>query len=125
VPQQTNILQATIATIIGVVILGGVFGATWPPGVGLTGLAALIGLFVILSKGAEAMNQAGNFGQGLTSVLAALILLPAAIAMSVVLGVSVGVADAFEDDSPGDDSSYDECILDPDTTFDECQELLD
>jgi hypothetical protein len=126
--QQTKILQATIGTIIGVVVVGAIFGAVWPPGVGLTALVALIALFVILSKGAEAMNEAGNFGQGLTSVLAAVFLLPAAIAAATFLGVTVGVADAIndpftEDPSYSEDSSYEECLADPDTTFEECEEL--
>jgi hypothetical protein len=120
VKKRTNILQATIATIIGVVILGGIFGATWVPGVGLTALAALVALFLILDRGAEAMNEPHNFGQGLTAVLAALILLPAAIAASFVLGVTIGVADELDED----DSDYMECIADSSTTFEECQDLL-
>ena len=121
--QQTSILKATIGTIIGVVVAGGILGAVWPPGVGLAAFVALIALFVILSKGAEAMNEAGNFGQGLTSVLAALFLLPAAIAAAVFFGVTVGVADAIDDVPFNEDSSYEECLSDPDTTFEECAEL--
>lgn len=117
---RTNVLKATTAIIIGVVAFGAIFGATWPPGIFFTALAALIGLFVILHKGADAMNHPGYFGQGLTAVLAALILLPAAIAASFVLGVTVGVADAFDDNS-----EYMECMADPDTTFEECNELAD
>jgi hypothetical protein len=130
VTQQTKVLQATIATIVGVVVVGGIFGAVWLPGVGLAALAALIALFVILSKGAEAMNEPGQFGQGLTSVLAALILLPAAIAAATFLGVAIDSADddstydtSFYDDSSSGDSAYDECMVDPEATYEECEEL--
>lgn len=118
----TNILTVTIAVIVGVVLLGAVFGATWPPGIGLVAIAALIALFVILIRGARAMNEPGNFGQGLTSVIAAVFLLPAAIGASVFLGAAVGVTDALDDFSPNDDA-YMECLSDPDTTFEECEEL--
>lgn len=121
--RQTRILDNTILTIIGVVIFGGIVGAAWPSGVILVAIVGLGALFVILVQGAQAMNEPGNFGQGLTAVLSALILLPGAIAASVVLGVTVGVADAFDDDSPGVDMSYDECMADPDTSWSECQEL--
>lgn len=121
--QQTNVLQVTVTIIVGVVVLGGLFGAIWTPGVVLTGIAALVGLFVILFRGAQAMNEPDNFGEGLTAVLAALILLPAAIAASFVLGVTVGVADAFSDGFSTGNSSYTECLLDYDTSLEECEEL--
>jgi hypothetical protein len=118
----TNILSITLAVIIGVVALGALFGATWLPGVGLVALAALVALFIILMRGAAAMNEPGNFGQGLTAVIAAVFLLPAAIGASVFLGAAFGVSDALDDFSPGR-SSYDECMVAPDTTYEECLEL--
>lgn len=78
-----------------------------------------------LVKAAEAMNQPHNFGQGLTAVLSALILLPAAIGASLVIGLTFDAADAISDfdGDTSSDMSYDECLIDPDTTWEDCADL--
>jgi hypothetical protein len=102
-----------------------VFGATFVPGILITALAGVIALFVILFMGAKAMNQPGSFGQGLTAVLAALFILPAAIGASIFVGLSVGVADAFDDfeSSPRGDEDFEECMSDADIPVEDCQDL--
>ena len=116
----SDILVITLLAIAGVLVLGGLFGAyAWMPGVAIVALAGLVALFFSLVQGAAAMNEPGNFGQGLTAVIAAVFVLPAAIGASVFLGVASGVSDALDDG----ESSYSECMADPDTTFQECQEL--
>jgi hypothetical protein len=118
----TNILVTTLAVIIGVAVLGAIFGAVWPLGLGLVTLLALVALFFILTHGAAAMNEPGSFGQGLTAVIAAVFLLPGAIGAAVFLGAAFRVSDALDDFSPGT-SSYEDCMVDPDTTYEECLEL--
>jgi hypothetical protein len=113
----TDILQITFGVIAGVVILGALFGAIWLPGVGLVALAALLALALILERAAAAMNEPGNFGQGLTAVITAVSLVPAAIGASLFIGVAFGASDS----SPG--MSYEECLAAPSTTFEECWAL--
>jgi hypothetical protein len=122
---DTDVLTMTLLAVVAVVVLGAVFGATWLPGVAITAIVALFVLMGLLVKGAEAMNEPHNFGQGLTAVLSALILLPAAIAASLVIGLTFGAADAISDydGDTSSDMSYEECLVDPDTTWEDCAAL--